>query len=325
MRFPMVLGPSLLFVLGTVGCSSSGPGTPSDEELRGSYSATTDGAMLELTFSDETHYAVQRSTCDNSSPCQDTGTYALNAAHTALSLTSATTGGTVAVPFSILAAVAPGPGGTAAQALRPLTGGGLTSGDGGALSGDGGTALVKPGAQLVKKFSAGGQNFQSTTPLDDSNSYLVSVSCSQDATVMVFGVGFSVRVRRGATYGSQNCLAEGTYDGVLVEGGDVQLDGWIDSDTAPITQAFGPVVRTVSHTDDGQYIEDSFKLLAASPGVTDKDWGHFQQIDGDFGITSSYARAHLTTSGGYLLNSKCNPTFSNGGQATCPKTAAFTQ
>ncbi|WP_394845013.1 CHAP domain-containing protein [Pendulispora brunnea] len=126
------------------GCSSSSSSneTATPMHLRGAYRATTEGTIREITFGDEGRYSLWRSPCGTASRCRESGTYALNDAHSEIGFTNERTGEKVSMPF---------------HALHVGGGGGL--GAQGLVGGDG-KGLVQDQVSLVSSFQAGQQNFQ---------------------------------------------------------------------------------------------------------------------------------------------------------------------
>ncbi len=140
------------------GCSSSSDDTSSSQDalsamqLNGAYTASdATGTVREIIFQGTSEYVLYREPCADGNPCIEEGTYALDAAHTSLSLTDSTTGQTTTFPFHPDQVASP----TTTQSVKPQ---GLIS-DGGTLiySPDAGApislVLYNAGVALVKAFT----------------------------------------------------------------------------------------------------------------------------------------------------------------------------
>jgi hypothetical protein len=96
---------------GTGGDSAEGTGagtsgaTSTTPELAGTYKAATSGPLAEITFFAPARYALLRGPCDDQAEdCDETGTYALDAAATTLTLTPDDGGAPSELPFQTLLA-----------------------------------------------------------------------------------------------------------------------------------------------------------------------------------------------------------------------------
>jgi len=168
-----------------LGCSSSSPSSSespatASSQLRGSYHATGAGPIRELDFYDATHYSLSRTSCavgaqpaPGATECRESGSYALNADRTELSLVNASTGETTKLPFQTLRAGSSlGGAPVATQALRVQD-----------LAGDAG-GLYQDAGPLISSFQAGPQDFQGCgqAMAQRANDNLGKAACDQTST-----------------------------------------------------------------------------------------------------------------------------------------------
>jgi beta-lactamase superfamily II metal-dependent hydrolase len=219
---------ALVFSAFACSATSNAPAPPS--VLSGVYEAITPGPISEIAFDDATNYELLSSTCDTSAgnTCVETGTYALNGARNALSLTSSATGETTTLPFQDFLSVT-----VATQALHGLSGGGLVSGDGGALTTGGSTCLTHGSGSLINAFQAGGQSMVRSAPAkgDDSPSTIGNVTARTVSAV----TDMPKAVVAGAY--RVHDIDVGTGLSILVQGNDFSLlfDGGSNDDAKGIT------------------------------------------------------------------------------------------
>jgi len=165
------------------GCSSSSGGSSATNVvLRGEYNATQAGEFFAVTFLDASTYTAKRKqACSaHNAFCVEHGTYTLDAASGLLTLTSAETGATDKLPFSVLTSqpmVQAATGRLRTLGGVSLTGGGdasLTEGsdaslteDGGSLTQDGGSLLAQ--IEVALTFMLDGQSVSSGSGADNGD------------------------------------------------------------------------------------------------------------------------------------------------------------